>query len=270
MFKRWRKPPPPPPQPPPASTGEPGRAERSSCALSDLPWTDVAAHLALDRRLIVPVGTCDQYGPHLPVGAGTRVAEALADDLSAEFQVLRAPTFLYGVTVPAERRFAGTAGLRPKTLHRALNEVLAAWAEHGVDEFIALTATLHLPHAEAIATVRAAGARVRVVEALAVDLSHFTEGRKGPEHAGEVLTSLLLHLCPGAVRMERARDWVMDDEQTRRYVGGRLPRLPDGCPGSVGEPTRASAEKGRRMYDHILQKIRHKVFLDPPEEPVEG
>ncbi|HEX8691658.1 MAG TPA: creatininase family protein [Longimicrobium sp.] len=240
-----------------------------SYALADLPWTDVAAHLATDRRLLVPVGACDQHGPHLPVGAGTVVVEALVADLAREFGVLRAPTFHYGVTVPGERDMAGTAGLRPKTLHRALNELLAAWSCQGFEEFIAVTANRFDPHVEALATVRTAGARVRVVEALSVDLSQFLEAEGGPEHAGEALTSLVLHLRPEAVRMDRARDFPVDVPTGGRPVA-RLARLPEGCPGSVGRPTRASAEKGRQMYEHILQKIRHKVFIAPPPAPTEG
>jgi creatinine amidohydrolase/Fe(II)-dependent formamide hydrolase-like protein len=34
----------------------------------------------------------------------------------------------------------------------------------------------------------------------------------------------------------------------------------------VGQPTLASAEKGREMYEHILQKIRNKVFIAPPAD----
>ena len=239
-----------------------------SYLLTDLPPARVAEHLRRDRRLIVPVGACDQHGPHLPVGAATIVADALADDLSREFGVLRAPTFPYGVNVPGEEDYPGTSSLKPKTLHRALNELLASWSCQGFDEFVCITAALHEPHAEAIANVYASGARVRVVEALSVDLSQFLEGGHGPEHGGEALTSLLLHLRPGSVAMEEARDYTMSAERYRRYARGRLARLPDGCPGSIGEPTRASAEKGRRMYEHILQKIRVKVFIAPAEVPV--
>jgi creatinine amidohydrolase/Fe(II)-dependent formamide hydrolase-like protein len=170
----------------------------------------VAAHLAGDRRLIVPVGSCDQQGPHLPVGAATTLAERLADDLSREFGVLRAPTLHYGVNPRGERDFAGGAGLSGKTLHRALNELVSAWACQGVREFVFITASTHDPHVEAVATVRVEGARVRVVSALSVGLAQFLDGEKGPEHAGEALTSLLLHLRPAVVRMDRARDFVLD------------------------------------------------------------
>jgi len=250
-------------------TPEP-RPAHPAYALNDLPWSEVAARVATERRLILPIGVCDQYGPHLPLGAGTRVVEALADDLSREFGVLRAPVFPFGVNVPAEADYAGTAALRAKTLHRALNEVAAAWAAHGFNEFIAITASPHDPHVEAIATIRAPHARVRVVDALSVDLSQFVEGSGGPEHGGEALTSILLHLHPERVRMEDARDFRMGVDEFRRFTRGQLKRLPAGCPGSVGEPTRATAEKGRRMYEHILQKIRHKVFIAPPRDEEEG
>ncbi len=226
----------------------------------------MAARVTTERRLIVPIGVCDQYGPHLPLGAGTRVVEALSDDLAREFGVLRAPVFPFGVNVPAEADYAGTASLRAKTLHRALNEAMAAWSGNGFNEFVAITASPHEPHVEAIATIRAAHARVRVVDALSVDLSQFLEGSRGPEHGGEALTSILLYLHPERVRMDEARDFLMDTEEFRRFTRGQLPRLPAGCPGSVGEPTRATAEKGRRMYEHILQKIRHKVFIAPPRD----
>lgn len=240
-----------------------------SHALADLPWTAVAAHLAGDRRLIVPVGTVEQQGPHLPLGAGTLVAERLADDLSREFGVLRAPTVHYGVNPRAEREFAGTAGYSGKTLHRALNELVADWACQGVGEFVFITASTHDPHVEAVATVRVEGARVRVVSAFSVDLSQFLDGGKGPEHAGEALTSLLLHLAPHVVRMDRARDFVLG-AGSAACMRARERRLPGESPGSVGEPTRATAGKGRKMYEHILHKIRNKVFIAPPADEDEG
>jgi creatinine amidohydrolase/Fe(II)-dependent formamide hydrolase-like protein len=238
-------------------------------AVADLPWTEVAAHLATDRRMIVAVGNCDQHGPHLPMGAATAVAEALAADLSREFGVLRAPTLHYGVNVPSERDYPGGAGVSGKTLHRGLNELVADWTCQGVSEFIFITASTHDPHVESVATVRAEGARVRVVQALSVDLAQFLDGEKGPEHAGEVLTSLLLHLRPAAVRMDRARDFVLGAELVKRCMSPAGRALPEESPGVVGEPTLATAEKGKRMYEHILQKIRNKVFIAPEIEAEE-
>ncbi|HEV2150595.1 MAG TPA: creatininase family protein [Longimicrobiaceae bacterium] len=237
-----------------------------SYSLVDLSWPEVASYLERDRRIILPVGACDQHGPHLPIGAVTCIAEALADDLSREFQVLRAPTFPYGVNVPGERGFAGTATLRGKTLHRALNELVAAWEGQGFTEIVMITATDYDPQAEAMATVYAQKARVRVVEALAVDLSEYLSDPGGPQHGGEAVTSLLLHLRPEVVDLEAAQDCVLDQDSYRRFRRGKLRTLPAGCPGNVGRPTLATSETGRRIYEHVLDRIRQKVFIAPPPD----
>src|SRR5438045_9584236 len=97
--------------------------------------SDVAALLESDGRIIVPVGTGEQHGPHLPLGSDTIIVEKLADDLSAEFGVLRAPTVEYGVNVITEREYAGNASVSRKTLHRVLNDLVATWEASGVREF---------------------------------------------------------------------------------------------------------------------------------------
>lgn len=230
--------------------------------ITDLTWVEVEEHLSKDSRLIVPVGACDQYGRHLPIGAGTRIAAALARDLSDEFGVLRAPAFPYGVNVPAEWGCAGAAALREKTLHRALNDLLASWEKQGFTEFILITAQAYDPHVEAIAAVSVMNARVRVIEALALDFGELVDGPGGPQHGGEVDTSLLLYLHPEAVRMDNAEDFTPEDREGRPATGG-LSRLPAGSPGSVGRATLATAEKGERIYAHILEKIRDRVFGAP-------
>jgi creatinine amidohydrolase len=235
-----------------------------SCLLTDLPSQAVAEHVARDSRLIVPIGSCDQYGPHLAIGVGTLVAERIAADLARDFDVLRAPTLPYGVNVPAvNRTFAGPAGLNEKSLHRVLNDLLASWENQGFTEFIFITAHRFDPHIDAIAAVASTGARIRAVEALGIELSTFVEGLGGHEHGGEVLTSLVLYLYPDKVNLDLARDFrACKPSQVRRK---RVSKLPEASPGSIGEPTLATPEKGRLIYEHILERIRNRVFMTDPE-----
>jgi creatinine amidohydrolase len=238
-----------------------------SFALADLSWTQVAAHLERDRRLIVPVGVCDQFGPHLPIGAATRVAESLARDLAKTFHVLHAPTFPYGVNVSTDRLFAGSATLREKTLHRALNDLLADWEEQGFEEFILLTAHGFDPHLEALATVAVSSGRVRVINALAVDPG-LTSG-SGPEHGGRRMTSLLLHLHPDLVQMEAAVDVPLPVPRFPALRRQRIRGIPPDSPGSVGRIEGATAETGAAIYAHILEKIRDRVFHRQDRGPAE-
>jgi creatinine amidohydrolase len=233
--------------------------------LKELVPSEVAAILAEDPRLIVPVGTCEQHGPHLPLGCDTVIVERLADDLSADFGVLRAPTVEYGVNVETEHGFIGNGSLRKKTLHRMLNDLLASWEANGVREFVLLTAHGHDPHQEALATVITNEARVRVVDLFAVDVSDLLEGQTEPMHGDEVDTSLMLYLAPHLVRVELAQDYMMSREELRRYRRGWL-RVPAGSPGSIGRPSLASAVKGEALYDRIRRRISDRVFLAPVEE----
>jgi creatinine amidohydrolase len=221
---------------------------------------EIAAVLATDQRLIMPVGTCEQHGPHLPLGCDTIIVERLADELSAEFNVLRAPTLEYGVNVVTETGFAGNASLRRKTLHRALNDLVDTWEATGIREFILLTAHEHDPHLEALATVITSAARMRVVDIFAMDLGDLLEGQTEPMHGDEVDTSLILHLSPELVRMDLAQDYMMSRDELRRYRRGWL-KIPRGSPGSIGRPRLASAEKGKRLYERIYSRIRERVFL---------
>ena len=96
-----------------------------SYALDALTWLEAGRLLARDSRLLCAVGALEQHGPHLPLGTNTYLAEAVARRVSDDLGILRAPTFSYGVTAGGRGRYAGTTTLRRKTLHRAINELLA-------------------------------------------------------------------------------------------------------------------------------------------------
>ena len=232
------------------------------CLIKHMRPSDVARVIERDARLIVPVGTCEQHGPHLPLGCDTMIVERLSHDLSAEFSVLLAPTIEYGVNVTTERGYAGNASLRKKTLHRLLNDLLDTWESTGIREFILLTAHEHDPHLEALSTVITSGARVRVVDIFGIDFSDLLEGQSEPMHGDEVDTSLMLYIAPELVAMELAQDYMMSREELRRYRRGWL-RVPRASPGSIGRPTLATATKGRAIYERIYQRIRERIFVHP-------
>jgi creatinine amidohydrolase/Fe(II)-dependent formamide hydrolase-like protein len=222
------------------------------------PWrlkemTPVAVRERLLARptLLLPVGTTEQHGPHLALGCDTVIVERIADDLSARFAIVRAPTVEYGVHA-ATQPLPGGAALRRKTLHRVMNELIESWEEGaGVQEFVVLTAQSSEGHLEALSTIRTNGARVLVVDIFAIDFHEVLGEFSGPVHGGELDTSLLLYLSPELVRMELAQDVAVPPGFRAR---GSKP-LPPGSPGSVGYPSRASAQKGQQVYKFILDRV---------------
>ena len=206
--------------------------------------------------LVMPVGTTEQHGPHLPLGCDTIIVEHLADDLSAEFGILRAPTLEYGVHAPTHA-FPGGASLRRRTMHRVMNELIESWEEGaGVREFVILTAQASDAHLEALSTIRTDDARVQVIDVFSLDFGPLLERPGAPIQGGELDTSLLLHLAPELVHMELARDFAITPDMLGRYRPGHSRRLPYGSPGSIGFPSLASTQKGDLLYRFILDRIR--------------
>jgi len=91
-------------------------------------------------------------------------------------------------------------------------------------------------------------------------VSDLLTAQPAPLHAGEAETSVLLHLHPELVHMDRARDFELAPEEFDRYLRGLLPAPPPGGAGVVGHPTAATADKGRQIYARILHAVRLAVF----------
>jgi creatinine amidohydrolase len=219
--------------------------------------TPVAVGELLLKRptLIVPVGTTEQHGPHLPLGCDTIIVERLSDDLSSAFAVPRAPTVEFGVHA-ISRPFPGGAALRHRTLHRVMNELIESWEEGaGVREFVILTAQASEAHLEALSTIRTEHATVQVVDVFGLDFGPLLDQPGAPIQGGELDTSLLLYIAPEAVRMDFALDFALSPKMLARYRPGHSRRLPEGSPGSVGYPSLASAQKGEVLYKFILDRI---------------
>ncbi len=224
--------------------------------LDRIPWPEAAARFRKDPRVLLPVGSCVQHGPHLPLGTDTIIAERLAEDIALRTGLLLAPTVAYGVSARRDRDYAGTASLDRKTLHRVLNEIVESWEGHGLEEVVLITANGYARNIQALSMVMTDTVRVRSVDLYAIDLAPFLEDGRGRDHGGELETSLLLHLAPELVR----RDAVTDAARDRPRGTERGEPVPaPGSPGVVGRPTLASAEKGREIYEHLLATIAGRL-----------
>ena len=180
------------------------------------------------------------------------------------------PELTFRVTIPQPGRYAiwaqvklGDDDFPPlRTLHRILNDLVGAWEDGGVREFILLTAHEHDPHLEALSTVVTREARIRSVDVFGIDFSAILEGQGEPMHGDEVDTSLMMYLAPDLVRLELAQDYMLSREELRRYRRGWL-RVPPQSSGSIGRPRLATAEKGAAIYDRIRSRIAERIFLHP-------
>ncbi|MDX1566786.1 MAG: creatininase family protein [Longimicrobiales bacterium] len=246
----------------------PGRSDRPANRSSETPTTELAhltsreveRRLAEDPRLLLAVGSLEQHGPHLPLGTNILIADRVVQAASRSTGVLQAPTLQYGVGAPTKRPFPGAASLQRKTLHRTLNEILAAWEDAGVRELVIVTANHYEPHLDALLMALTSKSITTVVDLRSIPTGGILEGDPISEHGGELETSLLLHLAPEMVRQDEIADFIPDSRTFRKYVRGRRPTPPPDSPGVVGRPSLASHEKGERLFRRYVSVLRDRIL----------
>lgn len=195
--------------------------------LDELTSLEIADWFRRDPRLLLPVGSCTQHGPQLPVGTDNQITDSLARAVCSRTGILLAPLLAYGVASSKDLNLAGTAGLERKTLHRVLNELVESWERQGLEEITLLTGNGNVRHIQALAMVLAKAVRVRSVDTRAIDVSQFLDSRV-TDHAGEFDISLMLYLAPDLVR--------------------RAPMDQDG-------PSAATEQKGLLIYEFLVDCI---------------
>ena len=89
------------------------------------------------NRLILPVGTIEAHGPHLPLGTDVIIPTYLAKKLAPHIKALIAPPIYYGVT-SSLLVYAGTSTISEETLKRLIEEIIRSYMRHGFKTFIVL------------------------------------------------------------------------------------------------------------------------------------
>ena len=200
--------------------------------------------------LVVPIGSCEQHGPHLPIGTDSIVAEALCDAIATDnVRVVIGPT----LTVTSSGEHAGFPGTlsvgSPVTSSMVVELVRSAdWASSVV---------LVNGHGGNVAAVQDA------VETLRAEARNVTEWwprvADGDAHAGNVETSIMLHLAEHLVNMELAE--VGNTRPLGEIAGAlRSNGLRAVSPnGVLGDPRTATARAGSALMDQLVQQLTDHI-----------
>jgi len=225
--------------------------------LPDLDWAQVE-HVARDV-LLVPLGSLEQHGPHLPLDTDTRIALAVATGVASRREgAAVAPPITLGAS-GEHAGFPGTLSIGTP----ALTELLVELGRDSARDW------------DAMLLVNGHGGNRDAVAAALARLA--AEGRRsaafhvsppgGDAHAGRTETALLLHLAPDAVQLAAAA------AGETRPISGLMDRLRrDGVRavspnGVLGDPTGATPEEGERLLAELIaactQALDRLLVVEP-------
>lgn len=202
--------------------------------------------------LMVPVGSTEQHGPHLPLDTDTQIATAVARGARARLEQdwLVAPAIAYGAS-GEHQDFAGTISIGTEALTTLLVEYgrsAACWAPRLV--FVN-------GHGGNVGALRTAVSALRAEGRDAAWCPCVAAG--GDAHAGHTETSVLLHISPADVLTDR---WLSGN---RTPLEDLLPSMRRGGVvavsrvGVLGDPTTATAAEGKRIFAEMVDDCVRRV-----------
>lgn len=261
-----------------------------------LTWAEINEAAALKKMIVLPIGAVQQHGPHLPVDADMLIVTTLA--LAAAEQrrarVLVAPTLPYSYNLES-MDFPGTVSVAARTFMDLCVSLVKSFAYHGFDHILLLNGfgpndnLVELIGRQINLETDALCGSTTWTSLLTVDPAFNATWREsafpGATHADELETSLYLAIDEASVLMEQAQDhqprfqpantrgnFVFED-----HFGGGAISLPGWISahspnGVIGEPTKATVEKGRRILAEATRNLIavYDEFYERPKRPREN
>lgn len=199
--------------------------------------------------LLVPLGSTEQHGPHLPLDTDARIADAIARGAASRTGAVVAPVLPYGAS-GEHAAFAGTLSIGTDALQTVVVELVrSAFLTFG-------SAILVNGHGGNLEGVRAA---VKQLVREGHDVSTWVPvpppGVAADAHAGRTETSLMLAIAPELVRLDLAEPGTttpLSRLMTDMRAGGVAAVSPNGI---LGDPTGASRDEGRELLDHFVSDL---------------
>lgn len=225
--------------------------------LKDVTMAEFKKGLKKTKTLIVPYGTVEAHGLHLPLNTDTLIIEEVLKRASGRINAFIAPCVNYGVCTSTGLH-PGTVGITPETLRRVTVDVVKDAYKKGLRNFMLVSGHGGGLHVSAMKEAAEGlvnelkGIRMAafsIYDAMGKELRELSE-TQNDSHAGEMETSAVLYLSPKLVKGRSKEEYpnlpkpfIVRDK--KKY-----------WPGAVwGNPKKATREKGEQLISIMTDKI---------------
>jgi creatinine amidohydrolase len=223
--------------------------------LRNLTWLDADA-VSRDVVVVIPTGSCEQHGPHLPLFTDSILATAVAEAIEERIpsKVLLTPTLWLGAS-GHHLAMAGTLSASFPAYMGAVQSVIESLIPHGFHKFYVLNG--HGGNTEPN------GVALRELKAKYLNCTFGHSGyfsfigpgieqiMEGPlkeiRHACEAEASLMMYIAPELVREDKLRDDGLKTDPSVKGVIHHFDEMTE--QGSMGYATLATADKGERLFE---------------------
>ena len=233
--------------------------------IADETWPELGDYFADESLALVPLGSTEQHGPHLPLATDHLIAEAFAREAAERTGFLCTPTINVGVS-PHHRQFHGTMWADAPVFRDYVESVTRNLAYHGIDRVIYVNA-----HGGNVDHLREVGRRLRddgtmyaiewMWDESIPELVDDLFAQNGP-HGGPKETAMIQHLQSHLVRddqLEAARDGGVPDVEAAETIKHGSRTFYDAADntgnGVLGDQTDATAEKGAQLFEAATDQL---------------
>ena len=212
--------------------------------------------VAAGAAAIIPVGSTEQHGPHLPVSVDSDIVSAVAAGVGGGRRFLVMPTVSVGVSFEHSPFFH--ISVRESTLATLLDDICDSLHAQGVGSIFVING--HYGNRGALFGFMSGRRSGPAVHALSY--WRFTKSRF--DHGGFVETSLML-AASGRVRMGLARKGLVTEGMSAARIEQLKKEAARSFPGATGngvwgDPRTATAEAGRRIMAEIVRNMRRECL----------
>ena len=235
--------------------------------LENCSWKSARQILRKKKVALIPVGSTEQHGPHLPLGTDSFAAQALAESAARYTGAICTPVIPIGVSA-LHRQFWGTLWVGPQTFRQYMYEVATSLGYHGVRRIIFVNG-----HGGNLSSLQEVSRNLRPERLYSVVYQWWTDPsvielqsrlfRSKGTHAGAMETAMVLAIRPELVDIpsydKAARGAAAEFGIAKFGAQLLLDTLEFSQSGATLDPREATVEAGRRIFHTALESLKSLI-----------